>query len=67
MDNILDSLSGFIVTADVWIIAISGVLLALAGVAKLTKTDKDDKLVQKAIDMLNKIKGMLPSKKTAKK
>ena len=59
MEYLIGSAFELISSADQYILAISGVLLALAGVAKLTKTKKDDKYVQLAIDYLNKAKGLL--------
>lgn len=68
MENFMDTITTAILSADLWIIAIAGVLAALAGVAKLTKTKKDDKYVQKAIDGLNKVKAIIAKlKPTTKK
>lgn len=68
MENFMDTITTAILSADLWIVAIAGVLAALAGVAKLTKTNKDDKLIQKAIDGLNKIKSIITKlKPTTKK
>lgn len=59
MQEYIDIAVEFISSAELYIIAITGVLVALAGVAKLTKNKTDDKLVGKAVGFMNKIKALL--------
>jgi len=61
MESFLTSAADIVLSADQWLLAISAVLLSLAGIAKLTKTKKDDKYVQIAIDYLNKARNLLTS------
>ena len=70
MEQMIQMVTSLASSADVWLLSISGVLVALAAVAKLTKTKKDDKLVllaktylDKAISVLAKLK---PKVKTNK-
>lgn len=69
MENFLDTAVSLLSSADVWLIAIGGVLAALAGVAKLTKTKKDDEAIAKVTAALAKLRNLLtklPIKKKAK-
>ena len=63
MNEYIEMALGFVSSADTYLLAISGVLVALAGVAKLTKTKKDDKYVAKAIAIVSKLTSFLPKKK----
>lgn len=68
MENMFDTIANLAMSIDLWIVALAGVLAALAGIAKLTKTKKDDKYVQIAIDGLNKVKAVISKlKPTTKK
>lgn len=66
MENFISSALEFISSADMYLYAIGGVLVSLAAVAKLTKTKKDDKYVQMAINGVNKLKNLLSSVKPKK-
>ena len=63
MNEYIEMALGFVSSADVYLLAISGVLVALLGVAKLTKTKKDDKVLAKAIAFIAKIASYLPKSK----
>lgn len=58
MEEFMTKAVELIASADVWIAAISGLVLALAGIAKLTKTKKDDAVIAKILAGLDKIKNL---------
>ena len=55
MEDLMTTAVGIVSSADTWLLAISGLLVALAGIAKLTKTKKDDAWVLKAKTYLDKV------------
>lgn len=54
----MEMITNAIASADVYLIAASGLLIGLAGIAKLTKTKKDDKYIAIAIEYVNKAKSL---------
>lgn len=62
MQEYINSAVELISSADIYLIAISGVLVALAAVAKLTKTKKDDEAIAKANSFINKLISFYPAK-----
>lgn len=63
MEEYINKALELISSADVYLIAVSGVLVSLAAVAKLTKTKKDDEALEKANGLIKKILSYLPAKK----
>lgn len=59
LGNVVEYVSSAIMNADVYLAAIAAVLLALAGVAKLTKNKVDDKWVAKGTELLNKARAFI--------
>lgn len=65
MENMLDTAVSVLSSADVWMVAIAGLLAALAGIAKLTKTKKDDEAIAKVTAGLNKVRQIIVKLKPA--
>lgn len=55
MESVINAVTSFWGAIDQWILAILGVLGAFSVLAKLTPTEADDKLIQKAIDLIHMV------------
>lgn len=66
MEEYINSAVNLMSSADVYLLAVSGVLVSLAAVAKLTKTKKDDEYVAKAKSIIDKLLAFFPKKKISK-
>ena len=62
----VEFLTSAVSNLDVYMVAAGALLAALIAIAKLTKTDKDDKVLAKAKAMFDKITSYLPKKKVIK-
>ena len=67
MEEYISSALGFLSSADIYLIALAGVLTALIPVVRKTKNKTDDKIVDSGLSFLSKIRSYLPKKKVEEK
>lgn len=60
------TISSVITSVDLWLAALAGVLVALTAVANITKTDKDNKAIAKAMNAVAKLQSLLSKVKKPK-
>lgn len=51
-------------SADIYMVAVAGVLVALLPIIRKTKTKTDDKIADRILAVINKVRSYLPSKKS---
>ena len=62
----ITTISSVITSADLWLGALAGVLVALTAVANITKTDKDNKAIATAMNAVAKLQSLLSKVKKPK-
>ena len=63
MEDYISSAVDFISSADIYLLALAGVLTALIPVIRKTKTKTDDKIVDNTLSVLTKIRSFLTKNK----
>lgn len=64
MEGYIDSAVEFLSSADIYLLALAGVLTALLPVIRKTKNKTDDKIADTVLALLNKIRNFVTSKKS---
>ena len=63
MEQSIGQAVGFMSSADLYLLALVGVLTALVPIVRKTKTKTDDKILDKALSILTKVRSLYSKKK----
>ena len=64
MEEYMNKAVELLSSADIYMVAVAGVLVALLPIIRKTKTKTDDKIADRILAVINKVRSYLPSKKS---
>ena len=64
MEEYMNKAVELLSSADIYMVAVAGVLVALLPIIRKTKTKTGDKIADRILAVINKVRSYLPSKKS---
>ena len=64
MEEYMNKAVELLSSADIYMVAVAGVLVALLPIIRKTKTKTDDKIADRILAVIDKVRSYLPSKKS---